>query len=596
MKANQDQALYKYFTVRPASQDWRRVIAKRRPAVRPIPGLDNDQIQSMREGIYPVAHLSEYLETWSGEMSSRPIPFVSTDDKPFRTQKIYDRYTPEIFRFLLPYVKPGVQTINKVSRLGFPVFKNPGDGIDRNSNSVRYGFKVKPSKFDEFLALARPCYYGDFELYKDGVHTEGCRTQNDPPNKNREQQFITDEGTPYNHLTTPEDRLIDVPGIGQLIGSRSRIITQAPACNLVLQCWDTLLNNALGNFHLFDADVYSKTEWRHNGKLITFDCKHYERYTGLCALSYAAIVGGNYGKVLDWMINYPVIVPSDSWRTIWEVKPIFGPGSYPQFYSGLSPVADNNKLVNVAIQVAFFHEHLKMPLHAAIEETLNGEGHGIRRWNFGDDNRAVGDSALIDDWYQWMSTYFDTELDDNPTYLGTVWREDIHRWCLPTRTYVLKMFQPERDFTFKDYPNLGLVLRRETFLEYGEPEIGSKIIPVEDELLAEVGMPWIDIVNKAQAEQMQARASSEQINDYITSDKEYLMSEQQKIASGLYWHLTESQTASMALQIVGDGVRSQLSFRHMQLTPPPQPDDLTKPVRAAHYAGADTTDEEEDEV
>jgi len=600
MRLDTDPDLLKYFKVRPADSDWRRVISKRRNPVRPIPGMDNDDVQVMREGLYPLAGLEEYLQTWSGEMKSRPIPFVSTDSKPLDTQKLYDKYMPEILRFLLPYVKPGVQTINKISRLGYPVFGNPGDGIDRKSNSPTYGFKTQRSKFDEWLILAKPIYYGDIELYRNGVHTEGNRTQNDPPDKSRDQQFIDDTGTPYAHETTPHDRIGVVPDLGELILSRSRIITQAPACNNATQCWDTLLNNVLGQFHLFDADVYSDQSWRYEGQLVTFDCKHYERYTGLCALSYADLIGGNFGTLLRWMINYPVVVPSDSWRSFWEIQPIFGPGSYPQFYSGLSPVADNNKLVNVAVQVAFFHEHIGLSITEAIAETLSGVGHGMRRWNFGDDNRAVGEPGVIKAWLEWMKTYFAIDIDEIPTYLGTIFRADLKKWCLPRRTYLLKMFQPERDFSWKEFPNMGLVLRRETFLRYGEPEIGSELVPIEDRLLTEVGLPWVDIVNKGHAEMRNAKAVRVQFDKYVAADKEYLMTEQQKIASGMYWHLSAEQTASMAISLVGKEIKERLSFAHMQLTPPPEPDSLSDVRRTTNYAGSlhsngeDTTDEYEE--
>jgi hypothetical protein len=595
VKLPSDKTLEKYFKVRRASNDWKRVIAKRRAPVRPIPGLDNAQVQYMREMIYPEFGLEQYLQTWSGEMAARPIPFVSTDDKPLKTKTLYEKYAPAVYDYILPFVKPGAQSINKTSRLGYPVFSNPGDGIDRRPSSPSYGFQTQASKWDVFLSLLQPMYQGDFSLYKEGVHTEGCRTQNDPPDKVREQQFITADGVPYSHETTPLDRTILVPEVGELIGSRSRIITQAPVCNLALQCFDTLINNALGEFHLFDSNVYDKRAWDYEGELLTFDCKHYERYTGLCALVTAKIIGGHYGEVLDWMINYPVIVPSDDRTNVWEIKPIFGPGSYPQFYSGLSLVADGNKIVNACVQVAFFHEVLKLPMNTAIEVALSGTGHGLRRWNFGDDNRAVGEKGIVNAWFHWMSEYFVTERDEVPRYLGTVYRPDLRRWCLPLETYVIKGAQPERDYSYKDYPNLGLTLRRRTFIEYGEPEISSKVIPLEDDAYNAVGYPWINIVHKAHVEEKQAEAKSQSLNEYVTADKEYLMTEAEKIASGLYWYLTKEQTASIALRLVSPAIRAKLQFASMPDQPPPLPNPPTAPKRVWDYAGSVTKKEEEDE-
>jgi len=552
------------FQVTNVSRSMRRVIPRRIPAVRPIKGLTNQQINFMKCAAYEHAHLEEYKPCWTGEMAMRPIPFVSTDPKPKRTQAVFSRYIHDVLAFLVPEITPGIQTINKISSLGYPINANPGSGVDPTS-----GEQVFESKFDVVLNLFQSMQDGDFSLYEDGYHTVGVRKQNEPPSSKRVFQFIGDKGI-YEKQITAADRAISVPQLGVMIGSRTRLIVRPPVVNLYLQCWDTLLHNAIKRHELCEANVYARTQWPDDTHWRTFDCKHYERYLGLCAISYAAAIGGAYETELLKLIDYPFIVPDDKWSKVYEIRPRYSETTYPQFSSGLSPVAPLGKLTNICCQVAYFHEEQKQDIHTAIATTLSGISEGMRRWSFGDDNRLTGRKDAIDAFCKFMEQYFDIEYDDTPTYLGTIYRPDLRRWVLPARTYNLKLYQPERDFDWKDYPSLGLFERRETFIRYGEPEIGGDIIPFENSLWDAVGHPFVEVAAAAVAERQRAMKKGIELTKLLVTDKSYLMTETEKAASGLFWHLSADVTATIVLKLVGERIRGMLRFRDMPYMPIPK--------------------------
>jgi hypothetical protein len=575
MQNSGDRKLQAMFKVAPASKSFRRAVPRRIEAIRPFKGITNYDANWMKTHAYDKFGLSEYDNCWTGEMNMRPIPFVSTDPRPLRTQSQFERYITHVLAYLLPDVKPAIQAINKISSLGYPISANPGDGLDKTT-----GIKRFQSKFDVMLSLFEPMQRGDFEIYADGYHTIGVRKQNESPSKKRVFQFIDSNGLIFEKEITAQQRAIQVPQLGEMIGSRSRTIVRPPVVNLWLQCWDTLIHDAIKKHPLCDANVYNRQEWPQDAYFVTFDCKHYERYLGLCAISYAHAIGGIYEQQLLQLIKYPFIVPSSDWTNFWEIRPVYGDGIFPQFSSGLSPVAPLGKLTNICVQVGFFVEEQHMDVKSAIATVLSGASPGLRRWSFGDDNRLEGDKDLIDEFCKYMGAFFDIEVDECPTYLGTVFRADLGRWCLPSRTYNLKLYQPERDYEWKDFPNLGMVARRATFVEFGEPEIASKIIPFEDELWLAVGHPFLEIAAAAVAERQASVRKGIHLTDMMVTNKEYLMTDEQKARSGLFWHLSPQVVATIVNSLVGDDIKSRLMFKDQPFTPIPLPDTDSQPYQS----------------
>lgn len=555
------------FEVEKVDRTYRQVVPRRGAPVRPFKGIDNQAANWMKTEAFKHANLEEFIPCWSGEMASRPIPFVSTDDGPKLATDIFKKHIQPVLAYLLPQVEPHFQPINKISALGYPINGNPGTGMDDKT-----GIQVYESKMDVTLDLFAIMQSGDFSLYKDGFHTIGLRRQIESPKKVRVFQFIDDKGNVYQREITGVDRKIDVPQIGEMIGSRSRPITRPPVVNLYNQCWDSMLHNAILKHPLCHANVYTKERWPQGVTYMTFDCKHFERYLGMAAIEYANAIGGKYGEQLLMMIYYPFIVPSDSWKTFFEIRPLYSNSVYPQFGSGISCVADLGKLMNICVQVEFFMTHERVDERSAIALVMSGVSEGMRRWSYGDDNRVMGDRDKVEEFVKWMGTVFDIEVDETPSYLGTIYRDDIDRFVLPARTYNTKLYMPERDFEWKDYPNLGMVERRHVFQEYGEPEISGDIIPYEDELWAKVEYPYHMIATRAVTERMEANRRGVTLSRLMVTDKDYLMTEDEQVSSGLFWHLSPQVTASIVNQIVDqERIRPLLTFRDAPFTAVPKP-------------------------
>jgi len=548
-------------------------VPRRGSPVRPFPGISNTDANWMKLEAYARAGLSEYDKCWTGEMAMRPIPFVSTDDKPLYAQQLMKKHLGAVFDFLLPRIKPHVQPINKVSSLGYPVNANPGDGKDE------HGRQVFESKFDVVLDLFQSLQAGDYSMYDEGYHTIGVRKQNEPPSKEREFQFITSDGEIIQLTITAKEREIEVPELGTMIGSRTRTIVRPPVLNLWLQNWDSMLHNAIMDHPLCDSNVYRHEKWPDGVNFITFDCKHYERYLGMAALTYAEAVGGIYGEKLDMLIKYPFIVPSLDWKAFFEIRPLFREGVYPQFSSGLSPVAPLGKLTNICAQVEYFAEYEHIDQKSAVAIVFSGTSPGLRRWMYGDDNRVMGDASKMRNFVDFMGTVFDIEEDTRWKYLGMEFVPETHEFMLPTSTYETKLYQPERDYTFKDYPYLGMVERRAVFTNFGFPEIGRELIPFEDSLWQAIDHPYHTIVAKATAERIAAAHKGIVLNKWAVTDKEYLMTDEERISTGQAWHLKPDVTASIVLSIVGSEIKERLNFREAPFTPLPVIERPMKPFQ-----------------
>jgi len=555
------------FNVKPVGKGWRQAIPRRIQSIRPFKDISNFDANWMKEQAYEHAGLQEYMRCWTGEMESRPIPFVSTDRKPLLAKQLFEKYIDHVMAFLLPQIKPHVQTINKISSLGDPIFCNPGTGIDEKD-----GIKKWQSKFDVVLEEFEPMVHGDFSKYEKAIHTIGCRKQNEPPSKEREFQFINTEGIIYAKTITAKEREITVPDLGVMIGSRTRTITRPPVVNLWLQCWDSMLHNAIMQHPVCDSNIYTKQHWDSDSNFATFDCKHYERFLGLAAISYAHTMGGEYERQLLNMIYMPFIVPSDDWSCFFEIAPQYREGVYPQFSSGLSPVAPLGKLTNLTVQTAYFVEHKGMDVRSAVATVFSGISPGLRRWCYGDDNRLLGDQQEIDSFTKFMGDIFDIELDEQPRFLGALYRAELGEWLLPRDTYNLKLYQPERDYDWKDYPHLGMVERRAVFSKYGEPEISALIIPFENDLWNAIDYPYQKIVYDSVVERMKATAKGVKLTKEQVTDKSYLMTEPEKIASGQFWHLEAPVTAMIVNALVGPNIRGQLTFKDASTVPLPMPD------------------------
>jgi len=529
----------------------------------------------MKERAYEFSGLEEYNDCWTFEPRKRPIPFVATDSKPERALELFSKYAPILLDFLLPHVVPHTQTYNKVSAIGYPVNENPVKETQiETSAAVLQVFddlgldkkylepEATRGKMSILNALFTDFDNGDIRICNKSFTTIGGRLQTDPPDKVREHLFITSKGVIYKGEVTRADRTEYVKEIGRdMIGSRYRGVNNPAVINLYNQCWDSMLHNAIMKFPLCDSNMYNKVEWPGDIQFTTFDFKHFERYMGKIVLAYADMIGGRYGEWLTKIVHDPLLVKSDDDKAGFLITPIFTRNQYPQFGSGLSPVATIGKLTNLVSIMGYLHQVEGVNVTQTAQVALSGEYGGLRFWMYGDDNRIAGPKSKRDAYVAWQKEVFDVEVDQNQAiYLGMIYRDDIKRFVLPFATYNKKLYNPERDHTWRTYPHLGNVERRNTFREYGEPEIGSSIIPYENGLFDETGHPYQEMIADAQKERMLMERAHAQPDKKFLTDKEYLMTDSERLASGMFWGLSPERTKQIVLSLVSENIKSKLKI------------------------------------
>lgn len=555
-----NQAKSKIVDVAPAAPWARRLVGPRKQAITPLVGLTIEQAALMQERLFPLAGLEDLMDCWTGEPYRRPIPFVSTDEKPKRVAEVFARYLPIILQLLLPTLKFPYQPINKISKLGWPVCRNPGAiSIDKSSGGIsdeddeeqRLDRRRQPhpgyEKIDYLNYFINQFNHNDFSSMSPEhafVMLSG-RLQYESPNKKREQQFINDEGQVYNHTIQREDREIEVPKIGRRVGSRYRVVFNFPVINLWMQCFDTALHSAILEWPLCRSNMYTKQTWSAEHQYRSFDCKQFERVLGMAVSIYAQNVGGIYGQHLQWMSDLPFIIPSDTRKTTWWLQHRYGKGIYKQFGSGMCCVADLGKLISISVHTHFFVEVLGVSPREAVIAALSGTSHGFTRYNYGDDNLMTGNPEKVDAFIKFVSNYFEIEEDEHPTYLGFKWFPDQSRFMLSRDKYVAKMILRERAWDWSDYPFLAWFDRRQIFKQFGEPYIAEKIYPAEDAVLDDCKFPFSEIALRAAKEKRESEQHGIALNAKDITEKDYLMTPEEKIASGRYWGYSPTQTREM---------------------------------------------------
>jgi len=536
------------FDVEEVDSSFLRVVPRKRGPIRPIVGVPNADANIFKKAVFSKFGLSQYNDCWTFEMSKRPIPFVSTDSKPKIVADDFKKYIDAVMDVLVPMMKPHIQTYNKISKLGWPVLANPKDEL---------GVQIKMEVLEPFFSRFD---VGDFSGFTDAFNTINVRLQNEPPDKKRVFQFIKDDGSIYEEEIDRRNYTGSWPDLGTVVPSRTRTVVNPALVNLYLQVWDTMLHRAIMSFPLCEANVYNRIVWPRDSRFRTFDCKHYERYLGMLVKPYCEYIGGRYGEWLYKIATDPYLVPSDTRKTCWLIKPKYSDSVFPQFGSGLCCVSTLGKLANICVQVGYFVEERNLPVSDAVYAVLNGEFNGLRRWQYGDDNRVMGPDSESDPFFARMGARFDIEEDEVPKFLGTVYRPDLGRFVLPKETYILKFPLKERDWSFTDYPNLGIVARRDTFKEYGEPEITTKIIPFEDEQFNLIGHPFFEFISRGIKEKREADMKGISLTKLQLTDKEYLMTEDESMASGTFWGISSERTKRIVLSLVSDRIRKKLKF------------------------------------
>jgi hypothetical protein len=441
-------------------------------------------------------------------------------------------------------MEPPVQTFNKVSRLGWPHFTNP----DNKSDILREDFaEIKEHGIDSYGR----CFV-----------IVNIRLQAESKKKLRLFNFLDAEGNTYAEEIKQDGRIVQVKGIGPRVCSRVRLIFNMPVLNLYKQALDTAIHHVFLKYPAFSHDMFNNRILPVTGRHVCLDVKHFERFTADAVRHRAVeVIGGLYGQIGNLFSNAPWLLPTDDWDDYFYVRVNRGAGYSDQFSSGDSGVAPSQKEIITALYGEFFKRTRGLTYQEAINMVFRGGDDKLTLRDYGDDQSISGDSAEIDAVMAFLNQYLTVEIETPPKFLGFVWYNELG-WKLPIDSYLLKTYLNERRpySSFRQYPNLGWVLKREVFLKHGHPDIAREVYPVENELLAAHGLPWSEIIWKAEKERkLAASKPGVMIPNYVLG-KDWAMTPAEKLSTGEFIGLQPAETAVIIKSLLDKRWLSKLKW------------------------------------
>jgi hypothetical protein len=463
--------------------------------------------------------LKGYDDCVTGEMRSRPGPqMVKTPETAGKIIDAYKRVMPAI------YARTGlslpIQTFNKISRMGHPYFA-------RSLTKKEYALDAYNKACDT-----------DGSSLNGQFTTANVRLQPEPDTKSREFQFMTKSGDYVDRTIGKKERLVPVKWSGQkFVAMRTRLVFNLPTVNLVLQIVDTMLNNAIGSqpvcaHNMYSTNLMSKIRRYH----VAFDVKHMERNTALIIPERNNLIGGRYGQFHNVIADQGYIVPQDDWAQFWLVAGV--PAGYlVQFGSGHSAVAPSQKELVLTLIVLAHVELWGYTLDDAITSVLSGETRHVAIMNYGDDNFISShEPTYLTQLMEYLHTYIPVEEDPEGTFLGFAYNGKERRFELRPSSYVLKTCMNERppSGNFRKAPNLGWVLKRAAYLQYGDRRLFERLFEYENQSLAAKGLSWASVLEAAEEERKGVFPEKPSVAQMLVFGKEYLLTQEEKLETGDY--------------------------------------------------------------
>lgn len=504
----------------------------------PVPGLLPGSYFRCKAKMFERFGLDDYQGVVTAEPLWRPSPHVvDLSDRMLKFRAVYAKYAPMLFRRMRSELKPAVQVFNKDSRLGWPYCARSADK------------RVE-------LVTEIQAYWNDPERYFDRAFTiMNVRLQPEPSSKEREYQ-VPYRGRVYEKTMTQEDKLLpSPPGLPQLYASRTRLVFSRPCLNLYTQVVDTIINNWLSSNAVHHHDMYGGS-WR--GRLrphvLAFDIKHMERFTAAIMEPRYQLLQGGYTDIHRGMDSVPYLTPNLDFRS-WTTLRGLPSDKIVQFGSGHSAVADSQK---EALDCLLTEAHVQLWGYApeqALDCVLKGSSTQLEMLNYGDDNLVSAfDPVLLDELFTFLGGYLDVVKEDPPGFLGFKLYDGELR--LPPQSYVLKTWLHERAplGRFRKYPFLGWVLKRRVFLEYGLRRQMEEVFEYENRILSDEGLLWSDIERAARNEERELAGLVEQAHPLVLLGKEYLLTDEERLALGTFTGWPEEKTAACFRELTGGGI------------------------------------------
>jgi len=503
----------------------------------------------VQDALYTKFGLEDLVGCTTVEMRRRPIPHVFPTKQVAALTGLFSKWAPAIYERILSEIEPPVQVLNKTSRLGWPVLGRPESKRDAVMHDIgRITREGVGWMEDAFIVM-------------------NIRLQAEARSKEREFLFCTRSGEVYADTVKEKDRMVKTP-IGERVAGRTRLVFNLPTANLMTQCLDTAIHNVLLKYPAFHHDMYNKAAPTNmDGFRMFFDVKHFERATSGCVRERARILGGRYAQIAAVFDAAPFLCPSDDRKAFWLLWPDRDGGYSDQFASGNSAVAPVQKEIFTALYAEFAVRHFGIPQSLAISWVFGGGDHRLRIKNYGDDNVVAGDEGACKALFAFLKDYLSVELEDPPKFLGFLWRNE--HWMLGARSYLEKTYLNEREpySVFRKYPSFGWIEKRKVYQTYGDPFISQVIFPEEEKLLAIHGQPWNGIVRRADEEAVLASSMQGQTDHNWILGKDYLMSAEEKLKTGVFEGLTPEVTAPVILDLLDQHWRTRLKWQTKQAIP-----------------------------
>lgn len=506
----------------------------------PLPLEPEKNLEALDQINRVTPELEKFHRVLTNEPSSRPIPQLSLKlrDKIERLAKLFENRYHYILDWYKNNVVPGVLTVQRKSRIGYPIWEIISDGS---------------GKRDLVLTASDAINDGTIKAADiTGPTILNVRTQNDPMDKVRDYSFINKDGEVYEKridALAREFTFLD----RKFLCSRCRLVFNYSMTNLETQSDDTLMHDALLGTDLFhhvlidlalkDNAIRLPEGWSKFG----MDARHYERLMGMISRIRSRIIGGLYQEISDLNFNQPYLVPSDDWSCAFLISPTEEGRKYEQFGSGYSGVATLGKEVMLVLLAEFVHLTFGMSYDLALVATLNNKVPDMYFADYGDDFIALGKTEYINQLRSWMETSLD--IEESNTFLGYVdeGSSDSIRFHLRLESAVNNFWRPERagGSMFRPFFFLGYIMRRDAYMKQGNERV-RKFINDEWNIITRF-ISADEILRRAREEFRRSKALP--IN-YVLG-KEYLLSKEEKIGLGLDTVLSERMMLRALARIKG---------------------------------------------
>lgn len=535
-----------YRTTR-APKEVASVVNPRRGARIVVPGLNWKDYIAAKDFLLERFGLEGYVGCLTGEMLARPVPHVFKTEEVRPVTELFARRAPEIYARLIPLIKAPTQPLNKDSRLGWPWFDHP---LSKKERLSHFWARLDRAPIRELLD-------GAFIIMN-------VRLQPEPRAKKRDMLFVDDEGAVYGATVDEKRRTREVGSdLGHHCMARTRLVFNLPVLNLYKQVLDTAIHNVLLSYPVFHHDMFTPGGVLPvRGSTFALDVKHFERHTAEIVRLRARILGGMYGEIVAAFTDLPFLCPSDTGKTKWMLWPDRANGWSDQFASGDSAVAPVQKELFLALYMEFAERELGVSKSFSMDWVLQGGDARLTIRNYGDDNFWSGDPAVMKSCFQFLAQYLHVEEEEPQKFLGLLWTPDGFR--LGESSYLLKTWLNEREPgpPFRPYPYFGWVEKRQVYAKLGVRRIAEEIFPLEEKVLAQCGMPWVNVMAAAQRERIMLaqRAAAFAHPQMLRDESDYFLSAEEKMATGLYEGYTPEETAPMLRRLLSADWNAKLKL------------------------------------